>query len=71
MRRLDLDGRTLLVAGIFIASVFVLALKLITPTELHIYLEGEETVLSQILRNYTISDIVIVSVAIKFILLEL
>lgn len=63
MRRLDLDGRTLLVAGIFIASVFVLALKLITPTELHIYLEGEETVLSQILRNYTISDIVIVVVS--------
>lgn len=55
-----LDGRMLLVACLFIASVFVVALKLITPTELHIYLEGQETVLSQILRNYTITDVAIV-----------
>ncbi len=63
MRRLDLDGRTLLVAAIFIASIFILALKLISPTELHIYLEGEETVLSQILRNYTINDVALVVVS--------
>jgi GTP-sensing pleiotropic transcriptional regulator CodY len=63
VRKLDVEGRTLLVAALFIASIFILALKLITPTELHIYLEGEEAVLSQILRNYTFSDVAIVVVS--------
>ena len=60
----DLSGRTLLVAGIFLASIFVAALKLVTPTEIHIYLEGEEAVLSQILRNYTLSDVALVIVSV-------
>jgi len=57
MWRLNLRGRSLLVACVFIVSVFLIMLKLLNPTEIHIYLEGEETVLSQIMNNYTLYDV--------------
>ena len=41
----------------FLASVFILGLKLMNPTEIHIFLEGDETVLSQVMRNYSIYDV--------------
>ena len=56
---LNLRGRSLLVACVFIVSVFLVMLKLMNPTEIHIFLEGEETVLSQILKNYTFFDVVL------------
>lgn len=59
MRRLNLRGRSILVACVFIVSVFLVMLKLMNPTEIHIYLEGEETVLSQIMKNYTFFDVVL------------
>ena len=60
MKRGDLNGRTLLVTGIFMASIFIVALKIVTPTEIHIYLEGEEAVLSQMMRTYTFNDVALV-----------
>ena len=60
MKRGDLSGRTLLVAGLFMASIFIVALKIVTPTEIHIYLEGEEAVLSQRIRTYTFNDVALV-----------
>jgi DNA-binding transcriptional ArsR family regulator len=57
VRILNLRGRSLLVACVFIVSVFLIMLKLLNPTEIHIYLEGEETVLSQIMNNYTLYDV--------------
>ena len=66
MRRDALTGWRLLMTGIFMVSVFIIALKLMNPTEIHIHLEGEETVLSQVLRNYTLYDIAMVIVAAFF-----
>ena len=57
MRRLNLQGKSLLVACLFMVSVFVVVLKLMNPTEVHIFLEGEETVLSQVMRNFTLYDV--------------
>ena len=59
MRRINLRGRSLLLACLFLVSVFILGLKLMNPTEIHIYLEGEETVLSQVMRNYSLYDVAI------------
>lgn len=59
MRRLNIEGRTLIVACFFLVSVFVIVLKLMNPTEVHIFLEGEETVLSRVMRNYTLFDVIL------------
>jgi uncharacterized membrane protein len=63
VRRVAKRGWTLIAAGVFMASIFVVALKLMNPTEIHIYLEGQETVLSQVLRDYTVYDLAMVIVA--------
>ncbi len=63
MRRVASKGWTLIAAAVFMASIFVVALKLMNPTEIHIYLEGQETVLSQVLRDYTVYDVAMVIVA--------
>jgi hypothetical protein len=59
IRRISLRGKSLLVACLFLASIFLLGLKLMNPTEIHIFLEGEEAVLSHVMRNYTIFDVVL------------
>lgn len=63
MRRVAEDAWTLVAAGIFVASIFVIALKLMNPTEIHVYLEGQETAFSQVLRDYTVYDLAMVIVA--------
>lgn len=57
IRGMNLRGRSLLVASLFMVSVFIIALKLMNPTEVHIFLEGEETVLSQVMHNFTLYDV--------------
>ena len=59
MKGIGVRGRVLLVACLFMVSVFIIALKLMNPTEIHIFLEGEETVLSHVLRSYTLYDVAI------------
>lgn len=63
MKRLNLQGRTILVACLFIVSIFLILLKLMNPTEIHIFLEGEETVLSQLVKSYTFLDVILLIVA--------
>jgi len=63
MWRLNLRGRSILVACVFIVSVFLIMLKLMNPTEIHIFLEGEETVLSQIMKNYSFYDVLLLVVS--------
>ena len=62
MRR-SLQGRSLLVACLFMVSIFIVVLKIMNPTEVHIFLEGEETVLSQVMRNFTLYDVVMLITA--------
>lgn len=57
MTKMNLQGRSLLVASLFVVSVFVIVLKIMNPTEIHIFLEGEETVLSQVMRNFSLYDV--------------
>ncbi len=57
MRKMNLQGRSLLVACLFMVSIFIVVLKIMNPTEVHIFLEGEETVLSQVMRNFTLYDV--------------
>ena len=59
LRKVSARGRALLVACLFTASVFIIALKLMNPTEIHIFLEGEETVLSHVMRSYSLYDVAI------------
>ena len=63
MKRLAHNGYTLLAAALFFASVFTVALKLMNPTEIHIHLQGQQTELSQILREYTIYDVALLTTA--------
>lgn len=58
-RRINLRGKSLLIACLFLTSIFLLGLKLMNPTEIHIFLEGEEAVLSHIMRNYTLFDVIL------------
>lgn len=63
MKRMNLQGRSLLVACLFMVSIFIVVLKIMNPTEVHIFLEGEETVLSQVMRNFTLYDVVMLITA--------
>lgn len=59
LRSVSARGRVMLVACLFTASVFIIALKLMNPTEIHIFLEGEETVLSHVMRTYSLYDVAV------------
>jgi len=63
VRKMNLQGRSLLVACLFMVSIFIVVLKLMNPTEVHIFLEGEETVLSQVMRNFTLYDVIMLITA--------
>jgi len=63
VRRTALNGWALFIACVFMVSVFVVVLKIMNPTEVHIFLEGRETVLSQVMRSYTLYDMVVLIAA--------
>ena len=63
MRKTARNSWTLLAAGIFFVSIFTIAIKIMNPTEIHIHLQGEETILTQILREYTVYDVALVITA--------
>ncbi len=63
VRKMNLQGRSLLIACLFMVSIFIVVLKLMNPTEVHIFLEGEETVLSQVMRNFTLYDVIMLITA--------
>lgn len=55
-------GRTVFMAVLFVASVFVLGIKLLNPTPVQIFIEGENTAISQIPGFFTFNDVIILVV---------
>ncbi len=49
-------------AVLFVASVFVLGIKLLNPTPVQIFIEGENTAISQIPGFFTFTDVIILVV---------
>jgi len=58
-----IHGRTIFMAVLFIASVFVLGIKLLNPTPVQIFIESQNTAVTQIPGFFTFSDVIILVVA--------
>jgi len=58
-----IHGRTAFMAVLFIASVFVLGIKLLNPTPVQIFIEGQNTAITQIPGFFTFLDVIILIVA--------
>jgi uncharacterized membrane protein len=63
MENKNIHGRTVFMAVLFVASVFVLGIKLLNPTPIQIFVEGNETAISQIPGFFTFTDGIILIVA--------
>ena len=48
MESIKINGRIVFMAVLFVASVFVLGIKLLNPTPIQIFIEGQNTAISQI-----------------------
>ena len=60
---MDLDKKTVLVMGVFVAAVFVLAITLLRPVTVNVLFEGSGPAAAAIPGVYRLADCVIVSVA--------
>ncbi|MGH9877145.1 MAG: helix-turn-helix transcriptional regulator [Nitrososphaera sp.] len=58
-----IHGRTVFVAVLCTASAFVLGLKLLSPTPIQIFVEGNQTSVGQIPGFFTYTDVIILVVA--------
>ncbi|MFZ3059754.1 MAG: MarR family transcriptional regulator [Candidatus Methanoperedens sp.] len=56
---MNLQGKQMFMAALFIASIFILGIKLMTPTPIKIFVDGSDVVASQIPGFYALMDIVI------------
>jgi hypothetical protein len=56
-------GRTVFVAALFVASVFVLGTKLLNPTPIQIFVEGNDVAVNQIPGFFTYIDVVIIIIS--------
>jgi uncharacterized membrane protein len=63
MESKKIHGRTVFMAVLFVASVFVLGLKLLNPTPIQIFVEGNQTAVSQIPGFFTFADVIILIVS--------
>ena len=63
MESKKINGRMVFMAVLFIASVFVLGIKLLNPTPVQIFIEGENAAISQIPGFFTFTDVIILVVA--------
>ena len=66
--RMNVQGKksktvSIFMAVLFIASIFITGIKLITPTPINIFVEGSDVVVSQMPGFYTLADMVIVTVS--------
>ena len=59
MESKKIHGKTVFIAALFVASVFVLGIKLLSPTPIQIFVEGSETAVSQIPGFFTLTDVII------------
>jgi len=56
-------GKTVFTAALFVASVFILGLKLLNPTPIQIVIEGQSTSITQLPGFFTFEDVVIIVIA--------
>jgi hypothetical protein len=63
MESKKIHGRTVFMAILFVASVFVLGIKLLNPTPVQIFVEGEKTAISQISGFFTFTDVIILVIS--------
>ena len=56
-------GKTLFAEAIFVASVLVLAFKLLNPTPVQIVVEGNTAIMTQIPGLFTYADVVVIAIA--------
>jgi len=54
-----IHGKMVFMAALFVASVFVLGIKLLNPTPVQIFIEGQNTAITQIPGFFTFSDVII------------
>jgi len=59
----QIRGKTLFAAAVFIASVLVLALKLLNPTPVQILVEGNTAITTQVPGLFTYADVLVIAVA--------
>lgn len=60
---MDLDKKTALYMGVFVASIFVLAVTLLRPVTINVIFNGSGPVAAAIPGVYTLADCVIISIA--------
>ena len=56
-------GKTAFIAVLFVASVFILGLKLLNPTPIQIVIEGQNASITKLPGFFTIEDVIIVVIA--------
>lgn len=63
--RMNVRDKTvsIFMAVLFIASIFITGIKLITPTPINIVVEGSDVVVSRMPGFYTLADMIIVTVS--------
>ena len=62
MKIKNFQGKNLFAAALFVGSLFILGIKLLTPASIRIYVEGAETAVAQIPGYFTLADVTIVAV---------
>ncbi|WP_456487117.1 helix-turn-helix transcriptional regulator [Candidatus Alkanophaga liquidiphilum] len=63
MESKGIHGKTAFMAALFVASVFILGLKLLNPTPIQIVIEGQNTSITQLPGFFTLEDVIIIVVA--------
>jgi len=56
-------GKTLFAEAIFVASVLVLAFKLLNPTPVQIVVEGNTAIMTQVPGLFTYADVLVIAIA--------
>ena len=59
----NIHGKTVFVAAVFVVAVFVLGIKLLNPTPIQIFVEGNDIAVKQIPGFFTYTDVVILVIA--------
>jgi uncharacterized membrane protein len=63
MARGGIRGKTLFAAAVFVASVLVLAFKLLNPTPVQILVEGNTAIMTQVPGLFTYADVLVIAAA--------
>ena len=56
-------GKTAFMAALFVASAFILGLKLLNPTPIQIVIEGQSASITQLPGFFTIGDVIVIVIA--------